>query len=302
MTLDSAVGLTIFSCPKPFEGHIGDIQYNAINSWARLTKDVEVILLGEDEGVPEIAEDLGLQHVPEIKTNENGTPLVGSIFEAAENAASSERLCYVNADIITPPNFVDAIESAWAVHEDSLVLGRRWNVDLTGRLDFDSRWYDRVAHIRRTRGERAPHDAIDYFAFPRGAFGEILPFAIGRFGWDNWLLHQAKTTGHALVDISSETQVVHQNHDYGSDPDGVRDDEFAENMSLIADQTDADDIARYKMLYTLSDVDYIFKDGRLRRNLSPYKAWRRLVALSHDHAALRPIVRGAKMVRQLTRS
>ena len=41
--------LTIFSTPKPFRGHIGVIQRNAIESWKRIHPDVEIILFGDEE-------------------------------------------------------------------------------------------------------------------------------------------------------------------------------------------------------------------------------------------------------------
>ena len=48
--------LTFFSTPKPFtRPHIDLIQRNAIQSWLRAGEDVEVILIGEEEGLAEVA-------------------------------------------------------------------------------------------------------------------------------------------------------------------------------------------------------------------------------------------------------
>ena len=48
--------ITLFSAPKPFTNpHIAMIQRNAIKSWT-LLPDVEVILLGEEEGLAEAAQ------------------------------------------------------------------------------------------------------------------------------------------------------------------------------------------------------------------------------------------------------
>lgn len=51
--------LTIFSIPKAFNGHIGDIQRNAINSWTRLQPECEILLLGDDEGTGKAADENG---------------------------------------------------------------------------------------------------------------------------------------------------------------------------------------------------------------------------------------------------
>ena len=36
--------ITIFTHTKPFKGHFGVIQYNAINSWRALSEDVEIMI------------------------------------------------------------------------------------------------------------------------------------------------------------------------------------------------------------------------------------------------------------------
>ena len=50
--------ITLFSAPKPFtDPHIAMIQRNAVRSWT-LLPDVEVILLGAEEGLAEAAFEL----------------------------------------------------------------------------------------------------------------------------------------------------------------------------------------------------------------------------------------------------
>jgi hypothetical protein len=49
--------LTLFTVPKPFRGHIGDVQRNAIESWRALREDVQVVLVGDEEGVEQAARD-----------------------------------------------------------------------------------------------------------------------------------------------------------------------------------------------------------------------------------------------------
>ena len=52
---------TIFAVPKPFQGHIGLIQENAIRSWVALDADHEVILLGDEDGTAEVSRRLGVR-------------------------------------------------------------------------------------------------------------------------------------------------------------------------------------------------------------------------------------------------
>jgi hypothetical protein len=73
--------LTIFAVPKPFKGHVGVIQRNALGSWVRLAETV--ILFGDEEGIADAARDLGARHVPEVARNRFGTPLVDGVFGKA---------------------------------------------------------------------------------------------------------------------------------------------------------------------------------------------------------------------------
>jgi hypothetical protein len=75
--------IALFTIPKPFRGHVAVIQRNAIQSWLQLKPACEIILFGDEEGTAEIAGEMAVRHVPEIKRNEYGTPLVNDIFYKA---------------------------------------------------------------------------------------------------------------------------------------------------------------------------------------------------------------------------
>jgi len=45
--------LTIFTTPKPFEGHIDTIQRNALSSWKALSGSPEVLIIGNELGAKE---------------------------------------------------------------------------------------------------------------------------------------------------------------------------------------------------------------------------------------------------------
>ena len=103
--------LTIFSIPKPFtNSHINIIQRNAIQSWINLGQQSEVILFGDDAGVGETAAEFGIKHIPEIKKNKFGTPLINSAFALAKKHASHKILTYVNADIIFLSDIISTIK------------------------------------------------------------------------------------------------------------------------------------------------------------------------------------------------
>ena len=209
--------LTLFAIPKPFRGNIGVIQHNAIQSWKRMCHACEIILFGSDEGTAQIASELGVKHVPDVATNEHGTPLVNDIFEKAQRIASYDVLTYVNADIILMSDFIQAVSDVAHANDKFLMVGRRWDVDIQELWDFDRpEWESGLRNVVLERGELRSQAAIDYFVFSRGLLDAIPPFAIGRTAWDNWLIFRALQHSSLVVDATECVMAVHQNHDYGN--------------------------------------------------------------------------------------
>jgi hypothetical protein len=207
--------LTIFAVPKPFQGHVATIQRNAIASWRRLTG--EVILFGNEEGIGDAARELGVRHVPEVARNRYGTPLLDDVFRKAELLSTTPVLVYANADVILREDFARAV--SLLPRRPCLLVGRRWNLDLTERIDFDQPdWSATLERRARDADQQGGKMWLDYFAFRAGTLGEIPPFAVGRPYWDNWLLWRARSAGAWVIDGSLSLVVIHQNHDYGHVP------------------------------------------------------------------------------------
>ncbi|MEX0775388.1 MAG: hypothetical protein WD042_06690 [Phycisphaeraceae bacterium] len=210
--------LTLFSIPKPFDGHIGLIQQNALASWVRLGPWCRVMLLGDDRGVAEAARQAGTQWLGDIERNNLGTPLLSDAFAKAARSADTDWLCYVNADIILTGRFGDAMR---AVHDHkALLIAERRNVDLQTPIDFaDPNWQDRLEELVRSQHAPVSPSAIDLFAFPRGSpLVELPGFAVGRPHWDNWFIAHARRCGYKVVDASGVFHLIHQNHSYAHVP------------------------------------------------------------------------------------
>jgi hypothetical protein len=209
--------LTIFSIPKPFRGHIGIIQTNAIRSWLKLRPSCEIILFGDEEGTAEIASELGVRHIPDVECNEYGTPLISGVFQTAQELASHPLMCYVNADIILMSDLMTAVQRVR--FSRFLMLGRRWDVELKELWDFDQAdWQERLRRYVSHRGALHSHRGSDYFVFPRRTMGQLPPCAVGRPGWDNWFIYRARALGIPVVDATRAVTVIHQDHGYSHVP------------------------------------------------------------------------------------
>ena len=287
--------LTIFSCPKAFRGHVGITQRNAVRSWLSLVPKPEVILMGDDEGVAEVAQELGVRHIPTVARNEFGTPLISALFEEAEKASSFSLMCYVNADIIFLQDFLDGIERVIAGKPGALMVGRRWNVDINELIRFDENWQEALKSLVKREGVLYPYFAIDYFVFPRHGLGLLPPFAIGRPAWDNWVIFQARTLRMPVVDMTRSVTVIHENHDYSHHPQGwagaMKGEESKRNIAL------AGEVAH---VHSLLDARYRLTPKGVKRRMPPvyvpFYLYKFLVVLSQSAPPLRPLVRMIKAI------
>ena len=266
--------LTLFTTAKPFEGHSGVIQRNALKSWTLLHPDVEVILFGADAGAAETARELGLRHEPHVDRNRFGTKRLDYMFARAQKIARHDMLCYCNCDIILLPEFCGALRRVRLWHARFLMVGRRWDTDIAAPLDFsDAGWGKRAKELALAQGVQQPAWSIDYFAFARGLYAEMPALVIGRVWWDHWLVWKAREEGAAVVDASEVVTAIHQNHDYGYHPAGAKgvwtDEQAKENYELAGGLWH---------LLTMDDATHILsadgERGNLRRLWAPY--WRYL--------------------------
>jgi hypothetical protein len=239
--------LTLFTSPKPFtDPHIRVIQRNALTSWTLLRPRPEIVLFGDEMGTADICRDLGLSHIPAVQSNEFGTPLLDGLFADTQSRASHDLLCYINADIILTGNFLRAVQHILTWRKHFLVIGSRWDVDITEPWDFQLQdWEAKLADLVAKTGQLMDGGS-DYFMFPRGMFQEIPPFALGRGAWDLWLLWKARHENAALVDATSDITAIHQNHCLPADwtrlmsaPEAVRNRELVDPWEFTYRPDDA---------------------------------------------------------------
>jgi hypothetical protein len=264
--------ITIFTAPKPFTNpHISLIQRNAIRSWLHLGDEVNVVMIGDEPGMAEFASEAGILHLPQVNRNPLGTPLVSSIFAMAYQISISPLLAYVNTDILLTPQFANLASEVYCQVKEFLIIGQRYDLSVEQPLDFTPGWDLHLLTDVQSHGRLHPPAGSDYFIFPRTCFTNLPNFAIGRAGWDNWMIYHARTRHLPVVDATSSITVIHQDHDYSHLPNGqphYRLPESSENLRLAGGQ---------RTVFTLEDADNYIKDGQLERiPLHPRKLMREI--------------------------
>jgi hypothetical protein len=205
--------LTILSSPKPFQGHIGLIQRNAIGSWVRLSPRPQIILFGDSAGARDVVAEFGLEHVPSVETNELGTPYLSALIGSGERRARHNLICYVNGDIILTEGLERALSYTEALPPPFLMVSARINLDVEVPILFDTDWRQQLRNRCQKEGTQGDHTSIDFFLFSKGLYRDIPPLAIGRAWFDQWMIKAAAERG-TVVDATPLAPIVHQNHGY----------------------------------------------------------------------------------------
>jgi hypothetical protein len=259
--MTEAKPITILAMPKPFRGHIGTIQRNAITSWNKLQPRPEIYLFGEEEGVAAIAAELQIKQLHDIARNEFGTPLLDDLLRRAREFAPTPLLCYVNSDIILLQEFIDAVSAIHAQFPKFLGVAHRLNIELQESLNFAA---DGETKLRREIipvGVPGNPTAIDVFVFPSDVYEQIPPLALGRAWFDQWLIKDARQRGIPVVDMTEVTRAIHQNHGYahiaGGQQGAYWGEEARRNLVIYGSVPHA---------FTLLDATHeLLPDGRIRR-------------------------------------
>lgn len=250
--------LTIFTAPKSFKNpHIAIIQRNALRSWIKLGSDVDVLLIGNEDGLADVAADLRIRHIAEVTRNTYGTPLIGSLFDVARRESDSPILLFANTDILFQSDLIQASRLVAKQLSHFLIVGQRYDLMIEQMLEFSPDWEIRLRKLCSEKGRLHPRGGSDYFIYPRDCFTRIPSLAVGRAGWDNWMIYEARRCGWATIDATKDIQVIHQDHDYSHLPNGQPHYKLPESNDNIRAA------GGKRVIFTLMDTNFRLVEGKI---------------------------------------
>ena len=104
------------------------------DSWKALGDEVEILVMGDDEGIADNAQELGIRHIPDVICNSWGTPLISSMLSLARENSTSPFLGIINTDILLFPDVLQAIQAAAGKFKKFLLVGQRWDLEVLNQL------------------------------------------------------------------------------------------------------------------------------------------------------------------------
>ena len=179
------------------------------------------------------------------------------MFDRGRQESKGEFLAFVNADIILLPDIIKAVDQVSAQVDKFLLIGQRWNLDVTEALDFSPGYVEKLSNLVIEKGRLQSLTASDYFVFPRELFTEVPDLVVGRAGWDNWMMYYATSQSWPSVDASADVICIHQNYDYGHLPNALP------HHTLEESQLNIRLAGGWQHMYELIDLNKRLENGRL---------------------------------------
>ena len=211
--------LTFFTIPKPQTGYIAHLQANALANWRFLHPTAEIFVCGAEDGLDALANDVHARRVETLAANSWNTPLVSDAFARVKKEAQGDVLVYVNADILFLHAF-DTIMSTVSTLPAFLIVGRRIDLTIDEVLKFDESFGKNMQEKIQRKGALHGPSGLDYFIFPKNFPITMPAFAVGRSGWDNWLVFETRRKKIPVIDATAVITAIHQNHDYSHHTEG----------------------------------------------------------------------------------
>ena len=254
--------VTLFTSPRPFTDiRTAMIQRNAIGSWLTLRPSPQVILIGDDAGVGDIARELSVEHIREVETDDRGIPMRSAMFRLARDTARYDRLCIINADIIILDGFLEALRRITL--REFVAAGQRHDLRLDESIAFDDAGWRTALRVRVQQWAtlHGP-SAIDYAIYPKSITPPILPpFPVNSYGWDPWFLFEHRRRRIPVVNLTPRVCVVHQEHESATEVKMKR----RRWRSDPAAMKRLREAGGFMNMMTLREADYELGDDGLRR-------------------------------------
>jgi hypothetical protein len=186
---------------------------NAIESWLQLAGDCDIIVFSDQENLSYTSPRIRVSAT--FRKDDSGLPYLNELFERASIMSTNNLMCYCNSDIILCKPIVAKLLLIKKIKSPFLAVSQRIDLNVPFAVDFtDPTELERLAGLSKAEGLVHPPYGSDLFVFPRGQYttSTMPDLVVGRPGWDNWMIYDARKRFNKLINLQAEREVIHQNH------------------------------------------------------------------------------------------
>jgi hypothetical protein len=182
-TAPAAIHPAFLTTLKPPGGSWWPAQVNLLQQRQALAPDAPRLVFGGDDAVAALCQQFGAIHV---WPGDQQLPRLDALLAAArQTCPGASHLVYLNGDILLLPSFLTVLTEVAIAQPRFLLTGRLINIPPPGDLG-------RLDVLAHRGGSLGGIGALEVFAFPTAEFAAVPPLVIGRAGWDNWLVGEAR--------------------------------------------------------------------------------------------------------------
>ena len=246
--------ITFFTTCKDF----ARAEHNAINSWLALNKLTEVLVFTEGKQLVSCIDPKRITYKHISGKHPTGLPLLNALFEEASKGSKFDILCYCNSDIILLPDFLERIKPVLKLNYPFLAVSQRIDVHIGTDMDLtNEECVVQLKQVMVSEGKIHPPLGSDVFVFPKFQYSQqtMPPLVVGRPGWDNWMLYDARKRFNKLINFTGDyPAIVHQDHLNRYDSKNVKD---QINMKYLPKSD--------QYTFVLSYCNYNVRNGKIKK-------------------------------------
>ncbi|KAK3609305.1 hypothetical protein CHS0354_038013 [Potamilus streckersoni] len=192
------------------------INNNTLYNWRKLS-GVNLVVFTNDAKVKDYSEKAGWLVLPIGTTVAGDAPVLKQMFHTVQQQFKTDFYGYSNGDLLFEEGLYKTLKKIACQMNETihtkplLIVGKRTNINAeildSGVVTSGQKMQKHAV----TFGSLFNADALDFFitnyVFP---WQDFLPLAIGRRGYDNWVVSIARYWNYTVIDVTDSVLALHQ--------------------------------------------------------------------------------------------
>ncbi|KAL3873608.1 hypothetical protein ACJMK2_036704 [Sinanodonta woodiana] len=218
------------------------INNNTLYNWRKLS-GVNLVVFTNDAKVKYYSKKAGWSVLPILTTVAGDAPVLKQMFHTVQQQFKTDFYGYSNGDLLFEEGLYKTLQKIACQMNETirtkpiLIVGKRTNIDAEILNSGVVSSGQKMQEYAMSFGNLFHADALDFFitntVFP---WQDFLPLAIGRRGYDNWVVSVARYHNSTVIDVTDSVLALHQTLRERGNFEGLNKPFNNYNLDMIASQ------------------------------------------------------------------